>query len=249
VSTGTSVDLASAEASAFELVFWPGSLYSAGFDGLLQAAAAGGYDRMAVSPLMLDQLLTAGETAEAILRAAQASGVTLSDLDGMSSWAPLWFASDLTPALRDRFNFPAARCLELAAEFQLDSIVAVGLFDLGALNLELLTDTFGTFCDAAAGHEIRVELEFVPYWGIPDLTAAWKIVQGAGRGNSGIMIDTWHFQKGSRDFEADLALLRTIPGRYLTSIQLADGAVTPEADSLRGEGTLRRFPGDGELAL
>jgi sugar phosphate isomerase/epimerase len=204
---------------------------------------------MAISPLALEQMLSAGETAATVLAAAQAAGISLSQLDGMSSWAPQWYGADLSPALRERFNFSARRCLELAEQFRLDSIVAVGLFDLGALPLDALIDAFGTFCDAAASRGIRVELEFVPYWGIPDLATAWKIVSGAGRPNSGIMIDTWHFQKGSVNFAADLGLLATIPARYLWSVQLADAMVAAEADSLRGEGRLRRFPGDGELAL
>ncbi len=232
-----------------ELVFWPGSRYGEGFDALLDAAAAAGFAAMAVSTLMLEQLLSAGRTATSVLRDASTAGLTLSQLDGMSSWAPVWYGDDVSPALRERFDCPAARCLELATEFQLEAVVAVGVFDRGELGRDVLVDAFGAFCDAAVHSGQRVDLEPIPYWGVPDLATAWDIVAGAGRSNGGILVDTWHLQKGSRDLESDLELLAGIPAACLTNVQLADAAVAAEADTLRAEGQLRRFPGDGELAL
>jgi sugar phosphate isomerase/epimerase len=137
----------------------------------------------------------------------------------------------------------------MAAGLDLDSILAVGAFESGAFELDVLVDAFGSFCDDAAARGLRIELEFVPYWGVPDLPAAWDIVRGADRPNSGLLIDTWHLYKGSTDLERDLDLLATIPSGRLCSVQLADGIAAAQADTLYGDGRFRRFPGDGEFDL
>jgi sugar phosphate isomerase/epimerase len=125
----------------------------------------------------------------------------------------------------------------------------VGAFDRGAFDIDTLTEYFGAFCDDAAARDIRVELEAVSYWGIPELPMAWEIVRGAGRPNSGLVIDTWHLQKGSTDFQRDLELLDSIPADHLTNLQVADALLAPQADSLYVERRFSRFPGDGELAI
>jgi 4-hydroxyphenylpyruvate dioxygenase len=92
----------------------------------------------------------------------------------------------------------------------------------------------------------RVDLEFMPILGLPDLKAAWAIVQPAGRANSGILIDTWHVIKSG----SDLALLQQIPAQHLRSIQLSDGYRDLRTDSLLMDMLLwRDFPGDGEFPV
>ena len=231
------------------LLFWPGSLNARGFEAIIREAAAGAFAELAISPLMIHELLATGRTADDIIAEAAARGVRLSTLDGVSSWAPIWIQDNPLPAMRARFAFTAAQNLEMAAALGLDTILVAGAFDKGALDLEVLIDPFGRFCDEAARLGIRVELEFVPFWGIPELGVAWDIVRRAARPNSGLLIDTWHFHKGSRDIEADLALLATIPGDRLRNVQLADALARSEADTLYAQGRLRRHAGDGELAI
>jgi sugar phosphate isomerase/epimerase len=231
-----------------DLVFWPGGLGPLGFAAVLEATAAGGFTRMAISPLMIHQLLATGSAAGIIAQAHQ-SGVTLSDLDGVSSWAPLWHEDNSMPWIRERFDFTAAQCLDMASATGLTSVLVVGAFDRGALDIDTLTEHFGAFCDDAAARDIRVELEAVSYWGIPELPMAWEIVRGAGRPNSGLVIDTWHLQKGSTDFQRDLEVLESIPADRLTNLQVADALLAPRADSLYAERRFSRFPGDGELAI
>ena len=96
---------------------------------------------------------------------------------------------------------------------------------------------------------INVDLEPIPFWGIRDLALAWDIVREAGRDNAGIMIDTWHIQKGSPDYARDIALLESIPGERLMNVQLADADLAPRADTLGGDVLFRRFPGEGELEI
>ena len=232
-----------------ELVFWPGSLNARGYSAMLREAAAGGFDSLAISPLMVSELMAAGMRPDDIVAEARASGVALSTLDGVSSWASIAIHSDPLPAIAARFAFAPERTLEMAAALELDMILVAGAFDRGALAVEALIDPFGRFCDAAARLGIRVALDFVPFWGIPDLSSAWEIVRRADRSNGGLLIDSWHLQKGSDDFERDIALIATIPGDRLADLQLADALLAPQSDTLYGEGRFRRFAGDGELAL
>ncbi len=245
---GTSVNTRSV-ATKPDKLFWPGSLGTRGYAALLEAAAAGGFKSMAISPLMISQLLADGRNGDDIVAEAYASGIMLSHMDGMSSWAPLWHQVDPLPHIKARFDFSAEQCLDFAETVGLRSILVAGAFDRGALPGDVLIESFSNFCDVAAKRQMRVELEFVPFWGIPNLPTAWDIVRQASRPNGGILVDTWHLQKGSADFERDLGLLATIPAGYIQNVQLADAMIKPKTESIYAEGRFRLFPGDGELAI
>ncbi|MEZ0077110.1 aldehyde dehydrogenase family protein [Planotetraspora sp. GP83] len=143
--------------SSPELLFWPGSLGSRGLDAIIEAAAAGGFTSATISPLMIHQLLSSGRSAADIVAQAQARGIRFTQLEGVSSWAPLWYQSDPLPWIKERFDFPAEHCLDLASAFGLDTILVAGAFDRGALGVDVLAEHFAAFCDAAAARNIRVE--------------------------------------------------------------------------------------------
>src|SRR5262249_31545627 len=150
-------------------------------------------------------------TADDVLAEAREAGVTLSHMDGVSSWAPIWYQADPLPHIKARFDYSSERCLDFAEALGLRAILAAGSFDRDALAPDVLVRAFADFCDAAGRRDMRVDLEFVPFWGIPDLPAAWDIVGAADRPNGGILVDTWHMAKGSTDIERDLALLASLP--------------------------------------
>lgn len=245
-STG---DTARGDLADLELIFWPGSLTFLGFRPLLEAAYAGGYHSMAISPVTIHQQLAAGWMADDITAEAEGNGITLTQLDGVASWAPIWHQAKPAPTVRKRFAFSAEHCLDLASAVGLDSVLVAAAFDIGALETTQLIEPFATFCDSARARGLRVELEFVPSWGVPTLAMAWDIVRTADRPDTGLLIDTWHLQKGSPDLAADLELIGTIPGDRLASIQLSDATVVRRADELDTDTHFRLFPGDGELAL
>jgi sugar phosphate isomerase/epimerase len=78
---------------------------------------------------------------------------------------------------------------------------------------------------------------------------AWEIAPGAGRPNSGPVIDTWHVQNRSTEFQRDLELFESIPADRLANLHVADALLAPQAHSLYAERRFSRFPGDGELAI
>jgi sugar phosphate isomerase/epimerase len=116
----------------------------------------------------------------------------------------------------------------------------------GSWSIDEAAQAFAELCDRAADHGLLVQLEFLPWSRIGDVATAEKVVRLADRPNGGVMLDAWHFFRGTPDFEA----LRSVPGRLLTGIQLNDAARQPEADDLMVESMeLRRLPGEGEFDL
>ena len=58
-----------------------------------------------------------------------------------------------------------------------------------------LADRFGALCALAARYRQGVVLEFFPWTGIDSVARANAVVQAAGRTNSGILVDTLHFDR------------------------------------------------------
>jgi 4-hydroxyphenylpyruvate dioxygenase len=130
---------------------------------------------------------------------------------------------------------------------QVESFTAWAGFPQGAYELPELIDAFGVLCARGQAEGLRCDLEFIPVFGIPDLKAAWEIVSGAGAANSGIVLDLWHYMRGTPDH----ALLNSIPGEAITGVQLCDATLDlPAGRSLVDDGfDHRRLPGDGEFPI
>lgn len=235
--------------NAPELTFWPGSMASRGFIAVLDAARSGGFPATALSPLTLHELLVSGHDRQWIRAEAEARGVRPAQLDGAASWAPIPYADDLPAPIKQRFDFTSTEVLDLAEAAGMDSVLACGAFAAGTVPLDELVTAFAAFCRMAEDRGLRVELEFVPFWGIRDLATAWEIVRRADRPNGTLMLDTWHLLRASDEPLAALALLPDIPKGRVTGLQLADASLSSHSDTLFGEGRFRRFPGDGELDL
>jgi 4-hydroxyphenylpyruvate dioxygenase len=166
-----------------EPIFWSGSISGRGFKELLTACEGGNYRNMAISPLLLHELVSSGRNANDIIREAEDHQVVFRKLDGVSSWVSIRYPSNALPAIKERFNFSAGQCLDMAEEFGIPSILVVGAFESGMIPENVLIESFGRFCDDAALRNISVELEFIPYWGISELVSAWNIVRTANRPN------------------------------------------------------------------
>ena len=87
--------------------------------------------------------------------------------------------------------------------------------------LRRLTEEFAALCDDAANHtDATVVYEFMPFdVNVNTLDAALELVQGAGRANGGLAIDTWHMAK----LGITPGDLRRIPAEYLSWVELSDG--------------------------
>jgi sugar phosphate isomerase/epimerase len=210
------------------------------------AAAAGGFDVLTIPYRQYRASLDAGMSAQEMKRIAEGRGVVLDFLDGVMSWAPVRWGADVGEFVKEAFAFSVDDALEMCAVLGLTTVVAASAFEAGAVPLPDLVEAFGEFCDRAREAGVWVDLEPVPMSGIPTLDLAWRIVNGANRSNSGIMFDTWHFQRG----DADLGLVRAIPPERIVNVQLVDGDRHPKWANPWEEGLHGRYlPGEGDLPL
>lgn len=109
----------------------------------------------------------------------------------------------------------------------------------------LVTERFGQLCDRAAEHGIRVAFEFLPWTAFPDLRSAWDVVRRAARPNGGVLVDAWHYFRGTPDPQ----LLRSIPPEHLVGVQLDDADPQPVGPLFEDTMFRRRLPGDGAFDL
>lgn len=228
-----------------ELILWEGSVRSHTFADQVNAAHAGGFTGLALTPSAY--YAAAEQTAGGLMGVrdtAQAAGLSL-HLDTATGWAPIRVPTGADRALTERFDHSLEACLELTTVLGLKSILAVAVFDHDAVPFLELGDGFGELCDLAAPLGTQVNLEFMPFWGVPDLAAALAIVEAADRPNSGLMLDTWHFAHSGRD----TGLLRAVAD-WPVHLQLADGVQAPEgADLIEATLHTRDLPGEGSLRI
>jgi sugar phosphate isomerase/epimerase len=238
-----------------EYVLWAGTLGQASFEERLAATAAAGCFGMSVFPW--DSRPSGGHGSRAAELRAQAddSGVRLVAVDPLSSWLPDWppptaseWAIGVSPervAYAELFaTYSVDECLTLGSELGADLVTVIEPYGRPVV-IDVAAAAFAEVCDRAAGHDLRVQLEFMPFSGVPDLRSAWEIVDLAGRTNGGLVIDAWHFFRG----EPDLALLASLPGDKVFSLQLSDGPQCPEPDLWLAAARDRLLPGAGEFDL
>jgi sugar phosphate isomerase/epimerase len=215
-------------------VLWSGTigLESAVLDRF-PAATAGGYDYVSLSPLDVARSAEQGLSAAEIRRRADDAGLGLI-VDPVMNWHPA------TEASRSRFaGFSTDEALDMSEAVGAISITAIAS-STSAAPIDELIELFGSLCDRAANIGALVHLEFIPMTPIADLATAWRIVREADRQNGGILFDTWHFFRGSADYD----VLATVPGDRILAVQVDDAhqAVT---GSLWEDTQRRLLPGAG----
>ena len=121
--------------------------------------------------------------------------------------------------------------------------IKVGDFFQENASMPRLIEAFAGLCADAAERGTKVGFELMPFAMIRTLEDSLKLVEGAGKVNGGICLDTWHIVKLNIPFDR----LRAIPLQYITSVELNDG--TFECSCSLDEDTVnhRRLCGEGEF--
>ncbi len=111
-----------------------------------------------------------------------------------------------------------------------------------------LTSNFAALCEAAAPFGLSVDLEFIPWTQVPNLSQAQRVVRLAAQPNGGVLIDALHLARSASTLEE----VRAVPRPHLHYAQLCDAGVpaptTPEA-LLFDARCARLLPGEGDLPL
>lgn len=109
-------------------------------------------------------------------------------------------------------------------------------------------DRLAAVCERAAGHGLRIELEFMVFTEVRNLAQALAVLRAAGQPNAGLLLDPLHVARSGSSF-ADIAALDPA---LLSFVQLCD-APAQATPTLAGVGEEARFdrllPGEGGLPL
>jgi sugar phosphate isomerase/epimerase len=227
-------------------ILWSGVVRRYPLAEQIRAAALAGFDKLTVPYDVYRRNRDAGVSTHEMLKRATDGGLALDFFDGFGSWLPKRYPPDAPAWIRDMLDCTADQALEICATLGLKNIVALGYFEPGAFTQSEVVDYFGRFCDQAQAMGVRVDLEFIPHFGIRTLSDAWNVVREAKRSNGGILLDTWHFMRSN----SDMAILEAIPAETIVNLQLADGPLTPRGATIDDDAILyREMPGDGELPI
>jgi sugar phosphate isomerase/epimerase len=203
------------------------------FPDRVRAAAGAGFAGIGLRVENYWAARRAGLSDADMLEVAGCYGVRISEVEYLTGWG--------TVADRDADQLVRERTIcHMARAFGVRHVNA-GL--MGPLPLDVVTEAYGELCDRV-GPDLSVALEFMPYSAVPDLTAGWQVVSGAGRANAGLIVDVWHWAR-SGTTPADLA---PMPAAAILSVQLCDvreqPIQPPRAESLG----YRLLPGQGLVA-
>jgi sugar phosphate isomerase/epimerase len=224
--------------SAVRWVLWSGTIgFNTSQRDRAAAAKAAGFERFSLSPVDVHEAEAAGWSAADIGRWAADEGLGLI-MDPVVNWHPYDSAWPFRYA-----KFSLDEMLRMYRDLDCTSMTAVAMTDCPYPPTELAAP-FGQLCRRAAQDGIDVHLEFIPMTVVPDLNIAWDIVRDAGESNGGLLFDTWHFFRGTPDFD----LLASIPGERIFAVQINDAADEVQG-SLWDDTRHRKLPGDGDFDL
>lgn len=126
-----------------------------------------------------------------------------------------------------------------------------------------LAESFGRLARLAAGFGLTVDLEFMPWTMVRDLSTALRIVEAAGEPNGGVLVDALHFDRSA----TTLAEVAGLPRNRMNYVQFCDGPkdydrsdaglidVARRARLMPGEGGIdlaglaRAIPGDAVISI
>ena len=199
---------------------------------LTDAALAGGFDAISVTPAM--GAVFAGHRPRLPVASVDA-------LLGVLPGSPP--IGSIAPEMRHFFEPGVDGCLA-ALERTGARVLNVAHFLGGPAPLAEMVDAFGSLCERFASEGVRLTLEFIPGSGVPDLATALAIVSGAGNADAGVLLDTWHLARsgGTVDDVVDAT-----PGA-VRAVQLSDRHAEPDGAAYVPMSD-RLLPGDGDLPL
>lgn len=207
---------------------------------------AAGFDGLSLLPTDIWALAEQGITPEEVAKRIADAGLIISEMDCIATWLPehktLKTDDPLLQSLQQ--SHQAERVIEAAARVGARSIAVVEIFGIKP-SAEEGAEAFAALCDKAAEYGLKVHLEFAPFGGIPNLREAHAIIDGAGRSNAGLTVDSWHlFRSGSTIEE-----LAAIPAHQIHTVQINDAPSEAWSDVFDETMNGRLLPGEGSFDL
>ncbi len=200
------------------------------------AAKIAGFSYVSIFLSDVARLLREGRDFGFLAEAAARNGILIRDVELLSGW--IFSSGPSERAYREHEAFAFAFADVVGAK-SIQATAPVGADVAHAIR------QFAQVSDRAAAHGLDVALEFMPHTDLPNLAAAMRIIEGAGRRNGGLCLDAFHlFHAGDTVY----AVAR-LPRDVLKSVQLNDGRLAPFDDYERAMLSERVACGDGEFPL
>lgn len=219
-------------------VFCSATLPQAPLAAKIEAAAAGGFQRITLWAHEYAQARADGWSDAALRESLDAHGLAVDGIDCLLAWIDGETVPDV-PMFRIREQDMYDAAAALGARW-INVAQAFG----NTLELPRVADSFAAICARAQTHRLLVTLEPIAWAGIRDLATARAVLAAAGADNARIAIDAWHFFRGG----SSLDQLAQLPAALIDNIQLNDAALRVAGD-LWADTADRRLPGQGELPL
>ncbi len=116
-----------------------------------------------------------------------------------------------------------------------------------------LSDGYARLCALMQPYGLTADLEFMPWTAVPDVKAALRIVNAAGRpANAGILVDALHFDRS----DSTLDDVRAIPRELLHYAQICDAPTRAQMgrdftvqEMIHAARCERLLPGEGGIDL
>ncbi|HVW18941.1 MAG TPA: sugar phosphate isomerase/epimerase [Solirubrobacteraceae bacterium] len=224
------------------------SLFS--WEDRCRKAAEVGYWGLGLWVADIEHQLEQGATLQSIRKTADEHGVRIAELEFLQDWFMPAGSSERAEADKTK-----ELMLEAAEAFDPHHLKA-GNIPARDVPLEQVTEAFAALCDEAARHtDAPVAYELIPSDPIVhDLATLTALVEGSGRPNAGMAIDTWHLSH----LDVPLDEVRALPRERITWVELSDGRYhgwkgyenLPDVDTFVHEVTRQReLPGEGEFPI
>jgi sugar phosphate isomerase/epimerase len=212
------------------------SIRHAPFEERVAAAAAAGIEGVGLNIRAYRAMQAQGWTDRDMQAVLARHQQRLTEIEVVAGWAQ-------HGDIRRRALAAEETAHHLAAVFGACYLQVIGPYDG---TIDDAAEAFAGVCDRAANEGLTVGLEFLPFTNIAAITTALDIVERSDRPNGGLCVDSWHFFRGDRDWDA----LAGLPGGRVASVQINDGPLQPEHPDYLEDCLLhRRVPGAGEFDL
>jgi sugar phosphate isomerase/epimerase len=211
---------------------------------LIEAAAAGGYESISVSPRMYEATRAAGVGREALRGSLHANGVRVAVIEPLLSGLPgAHTPESAPPEHRSLYEFTEDYCYSMGEAIEAETISLSHFLGTPVAVAEMI-DTVGPIVARARERGFRTCVEFIPDTGIGDLATARDIHDAVADDHFGVMLDAWHFARSG----GTLDQLDGLPAGMITILQLCD-RIEPEPGAAYVPMAGRLLPGRGELPL
>jgi len=223
-----------------DLVMAGASIGNPDFELLLQACIAGGFRGLSVNPSVYFAAKEKGLKDIEMRSMLVDHGVEINDIGAiLLSMGP--DSDNRLVKTNEEEIFQVAEALEIDRS----SLVFLGEAELTEDNedeIERYAEVFSRTAEQAFSRGLKTYIEFVPSMSsVKSSRAAKKIIETAGRADTGLLVDTWHCHVGTTSSED----LMDLPGALILGVQLCGIPNKPPGQLLKLGLHERMAPGFG----